>query len=331
MSDVDMFCSYFNRPWLEFTGRLLEAEIGNGWTEGVHPEDRTQLIDTRTNCYARREPFQVEYRIRRIDGQYRWILNSCVPRFESDGRFAGYIGSAIDVTERKLAEEALSMVSRKLIEAHEEERTWLARELHDDIGQRLVSLILNLGWLRSSPKSSLDEVREGIGQVMQEASKLGSDMQALSHRLHTSKLEYLGLTAAAADFCRELADQHRVKIEVQSENIPGGLAQDISLSVFRVLQEALQNGLKHSGSKRFHVSLQGKSNVLLLSVRDEGIGFETSNVLTGRGLGLTSMKERIKLVAGELRIESQPGKGTTIHVRVPIVSGTMAAKSAKRS
>jgi signal transduction histidine kinase len=254
-----------------------------------------------------------------------------VPRFDADGRFAGYIGSAIDVTVRKLAEEALSLVSRKLIEAHEEERTWLARELHDDIGQQMVSLILNLGWLRSNLRSSLDEVREGIGQAMQQASKLGNDMQALSHRLHTSKLEYLGLAAAAAGFCKEFADQHNVKIEVQAENIPRGLAQDISLSVFRVLQEALQNALKHSGSQRFHVSLQGKSNVLLLSVHDEGIGFETSEALTGRGLGLTSMKERIKLVAGELRIESQPGRGTTIHVKVPLVSGRVSAKSAKRS
>jgi len=331
MSGVDKLCNYFNRTWLEFTGRPLEAELGSGWAEGIHPEDQDQIMDTYAKYFDLREPFQVEYRMRRNDGEYRWILDSGLPRFEADGRFAGYIGSAIDVTEHKRAEEALSMVSRKLIEAHEEERTRIARELHDDIGQQLVSLILNLGWLKSSPNSSLEEVREGIGQAMKQASKLGSDMQGLSHRLHTSKLDYLGLAGAAAGLCRELADQHKAQIEIHSENIPQDLAQNISLTIFRVLQEALQNALKHSGSQRFQVSLQGHSNSLLLSVRDEGVGFKTSEALRGRGLGLTSMKERIKLVAGELRIDSQPGKGTTIHVRVPLVSATMSAIAAKRS
>jgi PAS domain S-box-containing protein len=151
MSGLDKRCNYFNRTWLEFTGRSLEDELGNGWAEGVHPEDFEQCLDTYTKAFDRRESFRMEYRLRRHDGDYRWILDSGVPRFNSEGSFAGYIGSAIDVTERKLAEEALSTVSQKLIEAHEEERTRIARELHDDLCQRLALLSFSLAaWARSS-------------------------------------------------------------------------------------------------------------------------------------------------------------------------------------
>ena len=328
MSGVDKLCTYFNRPWLEFTGRSLDAEMGNGWAECVHPDDLRQCLDTYTKAFDLREPFQMEYRLRRSDGEYRWIFDSGVPRFNADGSFAGYIASAIDITERKLAEEALSLVSRRLIEAHEEERTWIARELHDDIGQRLAFLVMNLESLSKGVQTSVADFREGIGKAIQQASNLSSDMQALSHRLHSSKLEYLGLVAAAGSYCRELSDQHKVEIDLHSENIPNHLAQEISLCVFRVLQEALQNAIKHSGSQRFQVSLSHKSNEILLTVHDSGIGFDPAEAMKGRGLGITSMKERLKLVDGELSIESQPRTGTTIHVRVPLISRTRSARLA---
>src|SRR5262245_1306306 len=328
MSGADKLCTYFNRPWLEFTGRSLDAEMGNGWTDGVHPEDLRQCLDIYTNGFDQRKSFQMEYRLRRYDGEYRWLLDSGVPRFNSDGSFAGYIGSAIDITERKLAEEALSMVGRRLIEAHEEERTWIARELHDDISQRLGLLLMNLESLRKGVQTSAAEFREGIGKVIQQVSNLSSDLQALSHRLHSSKLEYLGLVAAVAGYCRELSDQHKVEIDLHSENIPNDLSQEISLCIFRVLQEALQNAVKHSGSRRFQVSLSRKSNDIVLTVHDSGIGFDPVQAIKGSGLGLTSMKERLKLVQGELLIESQPGTGTTIHVRVPLISRTRSARSA---
>jgi len=325
MSGVDKLCFYFNQRWLEFTGRSLDAEMGNGWVEGVHSEDRMRVVDLFTTAFDQHEPFQMEYRLRRADREYRWVLDSGVPRFGADGFFAGYIGSAIDITELKLAEEALSTVNRRLIEAHEEERTFLARELHDDISQRLALLILNLEGLRRGPHS-IAEFGEGIGKAIQEASNLGKDMRALSHRLHSPKLEYSELVGAAAGYCSELASQHNVEIDIQTENVPSGISQEISICMFRVLQEALQNAIKHSGARRFQVSLTGGSNEILLSVHDSGIGFDLDEALKGRGLGLTSMKERLKLVAGELSIESQGQTGTTIHVRVPLKSRTMSAE-----
>jgi PAS domain S-box-containing protein len=319
MSGVDTLCTYFNKPWLDFTGRPLEAEMGNGWAEGVHSEDLGQCVDTYKKAFDQHKSFKMEYRLRRYDGEYRWILDSGVPRFDPDGSFAGYIGSAIDVTQHKLAEAALSVMSQRLIQAQEEERAWIARELHDDIGQRVSLLMLNLKRLSvHTSLTALTEVRDDIGRAIQEVSNLASGTRALSHRLHSSNLEYLGLEAAASTYCNERSEQHKVEINLHSENIPKDLSGEASLCLFRVLQEALGNAIKHSGSRQFRVSLKGGADELELTVHDSGVGFKPEEAIKSPGLGLTSMKERLKLVNGKLFIDSQPGSGTSIHARVPL-------------
>jgi PAS domain S-box-containing protein len=324
MAGVDKLRTYFNRPWLDFSGHSLEQVLGDGWTEGVHPEDLRQYLDTYTHAFDQRESFQIQYRLRRSDREYRWILDSGVPRFDANGSFVGYIGSAIDITERKLAEQTLSMVRRKLIEAHEEERAWLARELHDDISQRLCLLQVRLGNLKGAERS-LVELRHGIEYTVEEVSSLATDVQGLSHRLHSSKLQFLGLATAASDYCREVADQHKVQVDFRAENMPRDLPPELSVSIFRVLQEALQNAIKHSGSQRFEVLLDYDSNEIHMTVHDSGRGFDADQAMKGRGLGLISMRERVALVAGELSIESQPQNGTTVYVRIPLRPTTKSA------
>jgi signal transduction histidine kinase len=224
----------------------------------------------------------------------------------------------LEVAERKLAEEALSKANRRLIKAHEEERARIARELHDDINQRVALLALQLDRMRQDLPASAADLKHDIGEAKQQISELGDDIQALSHRLHSSKLEYLGLTAAVAGYCKELSDRHGVEIDFHSEGIPKELPHEISLCFFRVSQEALQNATKHSGSRRFEVSLIGILNEVNLTVRDLGTGFDPEGAVKGSGLGLISMKERMKLVGGELLIESQPQLGTTIFARVAL-------------
>jgi signal transduction histidine kinase len=266
----------------------------------------------------------MEYRLRRYDGEYRWMFDQGVARSNTDGSFAGYIGSCIDVTDRKTAQEALSNMSCKLIEAHEQERTWIARELHDDINQQATLLAVNLEHLKQHVPSLASEVADRLEEILKCVLDLGNDIQALSHRLHSSKLEYLGIAAAASSFCRELSGKHGVQIDFRSEAVPKELPQEIALCLFRVLQEGLQNAIKHSGSERFEVWLRGASNKIELGVCDFGIGFNPEQAVRGLGLGLTSMRERLKLVHGELSIDSQLAVRTIIRASVPLKSGSKA-------
>jgi PAS domain S-box-containing protein len=314
MAGPDKLCTYFNKPWLDFTGRSLEAELGNGWVEGVHKEDLKHCLETYSEAFDQRQSFEMEYRMRRNDGEYRWILDIGVPRFNSDESFAGYIGSCLDITDRKLAEEALASVGHRLIEAHEEERTWIARELHDDIVQRVALVSVELEGCDYTDVTT--GVHDHIGQARQRLTDLGKDIQALSHRLHSSKLEYLGLVTAAKSFCRELSEQRNVRIEFKHSDIPAAVPKEISLCLFRVLQEALQNAVRHSGAQDFAVEVHGTQYGISLIVSDSGNGFDWRRAINGRGLGLISMRERLRLVNGELSIQSEPGRGTTVHARV---------------
>ncbi len=316
MAGTDRRCTYINQPWLDFIGRSLEGQLENGWAEGIHTDDVKRSLETYLAAFNQRQSFAMEYRMRRNDGEYRWIFDIGVPRFNKDGSFAGYIGSCLDITDRKLAEDALATVGRRLIEAHEEERTWIARELHDDIAQRIALLAVELKNANDDAVSTVD-MHEHIHHARQRISELGQDIQALSHRLHSSKLEYLGLVSAARSFCAELSEQRRVRIEFKDADMPTTMPKEVSLCLFRVLQEALQNAVKHSGAKNFTVEVRGTTEGISLTVSDSGTGFDWRNAMNRGGLGLISMRERLRLVKGDLSIQSTPGRGTTVSARVP--------------
>jgi len=323
MSGTDKKCNFFNEGWLKFTGRSIESELGDGWAEGVHPEDLQRCLDTYTQAFDLREEFRMEYRLRRQDGEYRWVLDIGVPRFNQEPSFVGYIGSCVDITDRKLAETALANVNRRMIEAQERERTRIARELHDDIGQRLALLAINLTQLKQDGTDLL-EIRSRVGELRDQASEIATDVQTISHRLHSSKLESLGLAAAMRGFCHEFGEQQKLGIDFESRDLPDPLSSDISLCLFRVLQEALYNSAKHSGVRQFKVRSWGTPNEVHLTVSDFGSGFDQGAAKTGWGLGLISMDERLKILNGTLSIESQPERGTTIHAFVPINPDTQA-------
>jgi PAS domain S-box-containing protein len=220
--------------------------------------------------------------------------------------------------KRKRVTEALSTVSQKLIEAQEQERRIIARELHDDVNQRIALAAIRLDGLRQNAARSAQPLRNGLEEIQTALTELSSDVQTLSHRLHSSKLEQLGLHRAAQSFCREFSRQHGVKIDFSSENVPRDLPAEMGLCLFRILQESLQNAAKHSGSQDLRVSLTRRSDDLQLMVSDLGKGFDPDKAVKAEGIGLASMKERMKLVNGELSVRTQCNHGTTIFARVPL-------------
>jgi PAS domain S-box-containing protein len=323
MTGPDKLCNYLNRSWLDFTGRSKDDELGDGWMETVHPDDLNNCWGTYAGAFDRREPFRMECRVRRHDGVYRWVLCTGVPRLTASGEFVGYVGSSIDITEHKLATDGLAGLSRKLMEAHESERTRIAKELHDDVGQRMALFTMELERLGQmfSHQRPTAELGICVRELCSRAIDLEKSIQAISHRLHSSKLEFIGITVAAAAFCRELCKLRQVEIDFHHEGIPRNLPKEIALCLFRVLQEALNNAVKHAGVSHFTVALAARRGELQLEVADKGTGFDIESAIGSHALGIIGMKERLSLVKGRLLIDSQRGVGTTLRARVPLGQG----------
>ena len=318
MCDREGTVTYLNDRRIDFTGRDLATGFDDTWSAFIHPDDVESVQVANKRGLEEQREYSKEYRLRRRDGVYRWMLDIAAPRVNGDGSFAGFVGSAADITDQKMAQEALEKIGGKLIEAQEEERSRIARELHDDICQRLALLSMELEQANRGSNSSGGSPK--IEEIRRHCAEIAGDVQALSHKLHSSKLEYLGLAPAIRSFCREFSQQHDVSVQFEGENVPGFLPRDISLSLFRVTQEALQNALKHSGVRRFSVSLRGPANEIQLEVSDLGAGFDVERAKLDRGLGLVSMQERAHLVHGSFTIESTVNGGTKILVRVPLAA-----------
>ena len=246
----------------------------------------------------------------------RWEVH---PWKTAEGAVGGILILAEDITRRKQMEESLSGMTRKLIEAQEQERVRIARELHDDINQRLALVAIGFDQLRENRKDLPPEVRRQVQELHQTVSDISSNVHALSHELYSSIPDSLGLARSARSWCREFGKRRKMEIEFKSHDLPR-LPQEISLCLFRILQEGLHNAAKHSGVKRVEVQLAENSGEIHLTVRDSGQGFDIGAASQSPGLGLTSMKERVRLVGGTITIESKSMSGTTIHVRVPLES-----------
>ena len=245
-----------------------------------------------------------------------WVRWEVRPWLNVNGEIGGILIFAEEITRRKQADEALSGVSRKLIESQEQERSRIARELHDDISQRLALLAVELD--RVDHSGSANDFYDLLRGLKVQVQEIATDLQAISHQLHSSKLEYLGLAVAAKSFCRELSEMRNVRIDFSQNGVARDLPKDVALCLFRVLQETLQNALKHSGTDHIVVDLLGTSADTQLRVRDFGRGFSVDDAMETKGLGLVSMRERVNLVKGEIVIESKPMAGTEITVHVPV-------------
>lgn len=306
----DTFCEYLG---------YTEEELQQKTVESVtHPDDWPVFSQKLTEAAARGSKLhRVEKRCLHKSGRVVFTESSACVVNDANGKPQYFVGEVLDITERKLAEEALSSVNRKLIEAQEQERIRIARELHDDIGQRLSLLTMAIDILHGKLPEVTADAAVQIDELSKLSNEVTSDVHAISHRLHSSKLEYMGLIPAIRSFCREFAEQQKLKIEFAHDDLPGKLPDDMSLCFYRILQEALHNAAKHSQARRFDVELRKTPIDIWLTVSDSGIGFDPKAATSMQGLGFVSMRERVKLVNGTIAIESKPMGGTTVRVRVP--------------
>ena len=264
----------------------------------------------------------VQFRTPSVWEQYKWYLLASLAAIVA--QFALIITLIVEMRRRKKADLAIKNLSGRLINAAEEERKRIARELHDDIGQRLSLVSIELDMVdhdahKTTPRPSLDEPLQHLNEII-------SDVHNLSHRLHSSKLQALGLQAAVKALCGQLARQHSLDVQFSSDNVPFPLPEDFALCFYRVAQEALNNSVKHSGSARVEVRLGAGEGLLSMTIKDYGVGFDPA--ATANGLGLATMQERLRLVGGQLEVISRSGEGTELTAQARVESSLQQKNAA---
>ncbi len=312
--------TYLNDRRIAFTGPDSNEGYGETWITYVHPDDVEHMLGRLDEALKIKQPFSQEYRLRRSDGVYRWMFDVASPRVNGDGTFGGFIGSAIDTTDQKLAQQALEKIGGQLIEAQEKERSRIARDLHDDICQRLALLSMEIAQANRATNGSTATTKQNLENIGRHCTEIAGDVQSLSHQLHSAKLDYLGVVSAIRALCGEFSKQHQVSIDFNDRDVPKYLPKDISLCLFRIAQEALQNAVKYSGTNEFSVALWAIAGEVQLVVRDAGAGFDVDEAKRNRGIGLLSMQERIHLVHGRFSVDSKLGKGTRVFAAVPFAA-----------
>jgi len=337
MSTLSSENSFINKPLARFFGTDRQ-DLGFEWVNTIHPEDAERARARYIECLATRSEYLTEFRVRRFDGEYRWVIAHGVPRFSPKGEFVGYAGSLTDITERREAEARLraansglaheleertraereiQALTARLIGAQEDERARIARELHDDLSQQIAALSIGM----SNLKRKLPPQSEAVAQserIQRKLVELGESTRRLSHELHPAVLEHSGLAPALREYCSELAALTGVRVAFETEGCLDDLSSAVSLCVFRVVQEALRNVVRHAGVDEARVELRRADGMLCLSVSDRGAGIEPRQDSAPAGLGLVSIKERTRLVNGTFDIQSRPNQGTTLTVQVPV-------------
>ena len=260
--------------------------------------------------------FSTEYRYLHPSGEQRWIHHLAgVTRRDASGRLARSYGVFRDITERVHAEEGLADLSRRLIRAQEEERAMIARELHDDVTQRLAVLAIDAG--RAETEATDGKQAATLRAIREELAHISEDVHSLAYQLHSSVLDELGLGEALRTASERLRRRSPVEVSLDIDPTVGHIGKDAGLCLFRVAQEALNNVARHASARKASLVLRGVDGGVLLAIRDDGVGFDAAGARPARSLGLAGMRERVRLVNGTLDVESTPGQGTAIVAWVP--------------
>jgi PAS domain S-box-containing protein len=306
--------------------------------EALHPEDVSKLAELKQRFAAAQdhEVIEMEYRLKDAGGAWHWVRSRDVVFSRTEaGAPKEILCVAVDITEHRRAEDALRAseaalrhsqdtlraLTARLISAQEEERRRLARELHDELNQRLTVLAIEAAKLEPQLSSSPDLVRERLEWLQEQLGNLSEEVRLLSHQLHPAVLDYLGLGTALEAECDGFSKREGIPVNFRRESVPESLPEEVSLCLYRVAQEGLKNVAKHAHATEVTVTLAGTEEGVLLSVCDSGVGFDPESVTGKGGLGLVSMEERVRLVNGSLSVTFRPAEGTEVVARIPLPRG----------
>jgi len=338
MAGTDSQCWFFNQTWLSFTGRTMEQELGFGWSEGVHPEDFQTCVDTYMEAFNSRRPFEMVYRLRRHDGEYRWVLDHGTPRTTPDGEFAGFIGSCIDITDRKMAEDTARRTVERLARSNAELERFAFAASHDlQEPLRMVASYTEL--LARKYSDALDERgREYVQFAVEGAMRMKTlidGLLAYSRVRHVDDstfkpVELDTVVARALDNLRLSVEESGAAIECPPLPVVSGH----ELQLVQLFQNVLQNSIKFRSAvpPRVAISAERRGTEWQIAVRDNGIGMDMHHAemafvifqrlnqrreYPGNGIGLALCKRIVELHRGRIWLDSAPGKGMAVFFTLP--------------
>ncbi|MFN8491149.1 MAG: PAS domain S-box protein [Caldilineaceae bacterium] len=336
---------WYNQRWFEYTGQTLEKASAYGWLDALHPDDRANVLHNSQRAMEQGEPLRREDRIRSATGEYHWFLVQANPLKDATGKILRWFGAATDIHEQRLAREMLEQrvqerthelealsASRqqllaRIITAQEDERRRIAHELHDTLGQFLSALNLQLSLLQQSAQphaGAASPAMEELGQLWRLVNEIDGELRRLTLELRPPALDDLGLGEAIRRYTAAWSQNTAIPVDIYTAGLAGErLAPAIELTLYRIVQEALTNVLKHARASAVSVILERRSQELRVIIEDNGVGFD-QNALDGqaegrRPLGLIGMRERAALVGGRVELETAPGAGTTLYVYIPLI------------
>lgn len=328
--DADDRITFVNRRFARMLGGAIPDFVGKELPLFVHPDDREQA-----RAAFRHRSFGVagvmELRLCRLDQSVLWTGVSSSVFTDASGGFGGVLRMFSDISDRKELEAMRARLVKHLVAAQEAERRRIARELHDQAGQHLVGLTLGLDSLaKITPTSS--EARHIVARLQQITEGLSRDVHHLAVQLRPAALDDLGLVAAVGNYADEISEQFGVRVDIHCD-VAQRLDPVIETTVYRVVQEALTNVVRHAGAQQVSVIIESQQTQLRVVIEDDGVGFDLSRErhADGPGLGIIGMRERAALVGGELTIESSADNGTTLFLRVPLPrEGTVSHEETAR-